>query len=646
MEETINEWMTQNKDKIESISMKVIDIRQEFVKLEIGGNMIQLIIPSSLQDARDASSDNMHSDSTFLVICLEEEVADEALNEALLVLNEKLERVRIELNSLNKVLDNILLVFRYYRCKKPDTSDCSPSHEKEGNISEEARGDLKKTSYLHRSAEEARVQCQEALSKADEYSIMGEILPWCSVSVDPRLGTIEVELEINGIMSCDNVTTALGFCFDSPLIITLNFSDRLWSRNEASLDFFRTMEVSLKPNIARFENMETSIQRVMDELDENTKIALSKYCLPRTHQYGPQVLVPEMVKEYFYYYFTSKKGDDYLLNEEYVAESDNIFVGLLLFLGTRLSTLRNWCVVCKNQLSSFSRLWYCDAELWYASFFNALFPFDPAMKHMLLLYRFEELGLGASVLQELQNSELIDLELSLAVAASTSTRDVFEPYPTFLLKERQIRSRSGFFSNYMAGRNIECVEASESGETGVSIQFSRKRKDSWESNTLDNKMLHILEWLINSFPPVAEMQNCASELELKLKLGISWLQKQFKDDNYCCNRFLQEDCSKNVWLPYNVLRYVLFTNRLSLQLLRDNSMLNVPGSVYQFAVLYNSEREQYIKHCRATEGSVFAFHGSPLWNWYSILRLPTSLTSLFKFVYVDWESLLFAELCT
>eukprot|EP01018_Ginkgo_biloba_P012769 Gb_02126 [translate_table: standard] len=591
MEETINAWMAQNKAKVDSIPLKVIDIDKESVKVEIGGNMIQVVIPYSLQDARDESSNNMNSDHVFLAICLEEAV-DEDLNEAILALNEKLERIRIGPNSFNKVLDNILQIFEHYRCKKLKTSHCS-SPKKEVNESEESP---KKTSYLYKLAEEARLRCEEARSKADKCSIADEILPLCSVSVQPGLGTVKMEIEINGMVCRDNVTTALGFCFDSPLIITLCFGNQLWSVEEGPLEFFPTVEVSVTESRAQLQKMEASIQKVVDELDENMKAAFSYSCLRTLHQYGPQVLVPELVREFFNCSASNVTDDGILNGLGQAADSDNVFVGLLIFIGSRLSTLKSWCVICKRKLSPFSRLWYCEAEL--------------------CLYRFEELDLGATVLQELQNSELIELELSLAVAASTSSLDVFEPYPTFLLNEPEIRSRSGFFSNLMTGRNIESPHTSKSGRSGIS-----KMEDTGKTHNIYNKKLHLLALLINSLPPVAEMQNCENEFELRIKLCKSWLQKLLENKKSCDSQFSEQDYAKVLWLPYNVLRFVLFTNRLSLHLLNGDSKLNVPGSVYQFAVLYDSEREQYYKCCRATKRSVFAFHGSASGNWYSILRL-------------------------
>ena len=113
------------------------------------------------------------------------------------------------------------------------------------------------------------------------------------------------------------------------------------------------------------------------------------------------------------------------------------------------------------------------------------------------------------------------------------------------------------------------------------------------------------------------MQECTSDLELMLKLGASWLTRSCNSGNSKENKFSD---AENVWLPYNVLRYVLITNRLSMHILQENIKLKVPTSLHQFAIFYNYEREHYFDHRRVTEQSLFAIHGSHACNWYSIIR--------------------------
>jgi len=62
------------------------------------------------------------------------------------------------------------------------------------------------------------------------------------------------------------------------------------------------------------------------------------------------------------------------------------------------------------------------------------------------MFKFEEI-FGVKLFPELQqNLHLVELELSLAAKTVFSTRalDIFEPFPTFFLKEREERQRSIF----------------------------------------------------------------------------------------------------------------------------------------------------------------------------------------------------------
>ncbi|GLJ56070.1 hypothetical protein SUGI_1203730 [Cryptomeria japonica] len=544
MEEKINAWIANNRDTAAELGLKIKDCHKEFVNFEVGGYIIQLTMPPVSNFEDTARSDNVNSDSAFVALSIEEE-DDETLMNILEALNEKLERVRIPPDCINKVLDIIAELFGRNSKKQ---------NEQEHQALEE--------SYLYRLVENARMQCEMALAEALEYSNTNGILPRCSVKLNPELEAVELQMDIKAIMSPDHVIKALGFCFDQPLNLYLTFDGGKLYEKEAI--FLGSVDVFVKHGTANILQTSDSLENLMSGMDEGVKHAIVKSCIASMRPYGPHVLVPQFVKEFMH---SIKIGHD------------NIFVDLLLSLGSWLRMLKNWCVFCKSPIPSFSRLWFCDVEL--------------------CLYRFEELGIGASVLQELQNTEVIDLELNLAAAATRNkTRDVFEPYPAFLLKKIEIRNRSGFFSN-----------CTSEGRAAIP--------------DMENKNLELLGELIDSFLPLSEMQKCSSESELVLKLGMSWLQKNNKSTGKISSikaNLSPKDFVEKMWLPYKILRYVLFTNRLSLCLLPDSHRLNIDESLYQFAVFYNSESEQNFEQRRETEGSVFAFHGSHISNWYSIIR--------------------------
>lgn len=73
--------------------------------------------------------------------------------------------------------------------------------------------------------------------------------------------------------------------------------------------------------------------------------------------------------------------------------------------------------------------------------------------------------------------------------------------------------------------------------------------------------------------------------------------------------------------PYDLVRFVLSSNRLSLRHLSDTDSLPVTGTAAQFVVLTaDPEKEAAFAALRASHGSFYAFHGSSGENWYSILR--------------------------
>ncbi|GLJ56186.1 hypothetical protein SUGI_1206470 [Cryptomeria japonica] len=548
MDVKLKGWMAENTESANSVGMIIEEIDKECSKINIGGYMIELNIPN---------------DDYAFALSLEQD-NDETLMDTLVVLNEKLERLKNNPERVNKVLDNLLQVFEKRNCRKRKKT-------------KQAADEIKEP-CLYRLAKDSKLECEKAFLKATESSVLQEILPWCSVRLDPKMEEVELQLELKGILSQDNVTRALGFCFDDPLIIHLYFSSDKWSRTEFCVNNFKDLNVKVKASTAKAKQTMDAISKVVDGQDEKFMAAAFKSSYT-FKQYGPDNLVPEFVNNFFDNCEIGSDGVLYYKGE--AAESNNIIVALLISLGNWMKTLKNKCVICMRELPQFSRLWFCEKEF--------------------CLFSFEEQGLGASVLQELQKSELMDLELTLAFAATKCerNRDVFEPYPTFLLKREELRRRSGFFSSYKHGTHVESCQ--------ISNLYERKH--------LCNKNIELLGQLIGSFPPLSEMQQCSHEMELVLKLGMSWLKSNGNSADLS-----EEDYAEKLRLPYKILTYILITNRLSLHPLHQSSRLNVDKCLYQFAVFYDNNKEKSFKERRKIEGSVFAFHGSPLSNWYSIIR--------------------------
>ena len=133
--------------------------------------------------------------------------------------------------------------------------------------------------------------------------------------------------------------------------------------------------------------------------------------------------------------------------------------------------------------------------------------------------------------------ELIDLEISLAKAAADNyrfmdkLRDVFEPFPPFLLEKRN------------APRLLERF-------------LIRPRETKNETKNMD-----VMRSIIKSFPAVSKMRLCADELDLKAQLVESWLSTP---EGMSLRKSSDKYSGTEVWqLPYNVLQFILSTNKLS-----------------------------------------------------------------------------------
>jgi len=129
-------------------------------------------------------------------------------------------------------------------------------------------------------------------------------------------------------------------------------------------------------------------------------------------------------------------------------------------------------------------------------------------------------------------------------------------------------------------------------------------------NNILNKNISALMSIIKSFPSVLEMRLCVDEAKLKEKLAKSWFSTtkvksvQKLDDGF----------------PYNVLRFILCSNKLSLVFLSEDEdkllkIYNSHSRFYQFAVVQDYPEREVMYTSRINhEVSGFGFHGSPKEN--------------------------------
>jgi ubiquitin-protein ligase len=237
-------------------------------------------------------------------------------------------------------------------------------------------------------------------------------------------------------------------------------------------------------------------------------------------------------------------------------ETSNFFYNMLFYLRDRLENCTNYCYICyMRHKGDSSRMRPCNKEI--------------------CEFRFEEIS-GFSVYPELQaNVNLIILDLSFASASVGSTRalTIFEPFPSFFLKQDQIRGKAGFLS----------------------------KETTYDSKMDSNKDLDALKTAFQAIPePLLIKERChdeASLIEMILSAG-------------------------GTKMTYKLLRYIIATNRLNLVKLEgEDKVSTINATVVQYLVTnHSAEAEAYFEGEKAKSGSFFAFHGSAPENWYSIVR--------------------------
>ncbi|CAK0801600.1 unnamed protein product [Prorocentrum cordatum] len=240
------------------------------------------------------------------------------------------------------------------------------------------------------------------------------------------------------------------------------------------------------------------------------------------------------------------------------AAGPNFFLDLWCGLSSFARRLPGYCPVCLAPHSEDSTAEWCR----------------PCAKE-LCTFRFEELF--SSVRGELVRSRaVVELHIALASAAAMATGDSFEPFPPCFLRHREVRARSGAFE--------------DDGQTG----------------STQNKDMLSLRSALSRVPAVERLALQGSEEGVRALLRGA-------------------GTAEDGDTTYKLLQFVLGSCRLVLEKLEsEEHRLPLPrdaSAVMQFAVLHGPPGPEAVLRARkAAHGSGFAFHGSPLPSWYSIVR--------------------------
>ncbi|KAI5067596.1 hypothetical protein GOP47_0018124 [Adiantum capillus-veneris] len=554
LEHAVASWLASHQEEIGATQLRLSNISGSSLLFQSNSKRIHMSVPTSDEEVFLATAADPDPDSSF--------------NEALLILNEKYERLRPEQDALFIAMEYLLTALKKLEpsCSThsgsgadadddgdDDHDDGSDDEMGEDHTNDYSRGDevdygydmasvddasgssvafmeIRCKGFLYTMAVEAKQQCEAARHQFHNPCTASDTLAWCIVKPDPSGLMIHIKMQIGGIMHDDVAAASLGLPVNFPLRISLEINRDFWCKAQCTS--------SLKIDACHVK-----------ALSDHNKDPSSEDASQKTSVLFLQI--------------HGKKRRDHWLR-----------------------ALPNWCITCWDTLPyKVGRLRTCEKDL--------------------CLYRFEELGLGTAILQEVhKSSELIDFEISIAIAAAASFRDVFEPFPAFLLEKEEMRDRSGWFSKKSKPDIAE--------KSGKHISH-----DKQSNNVSSNKSFPVLKSILNSYPSLEEMQCFKDELQLKKALAKLWLKALESQKHE-----VPEQWRQKAWLPYDVFRFLISSNRLTMSCLKDSEQLDIQGVIYQFAVLHdNPEKEAHFEKRRAEKGgSFFAFHGSPAGNWFSILR--------------------------
>ncbi|CAI2384941.1 unnamed protein product [Moneuplotes crassus] len=239
-----------------------------------------------------------------------------------------------------------------------------------------------------------------------------------------------------------------------------------------------------------------------------------------------------------------------------------LFVNSLLhyymYIICSLDSVLEHCCICRDKLSTKStKIRCCNKEL--------------------CEFSFEE-SEGISIVPEIKN-DLTTFSLDLSIFSECLMSDragqCFEPFPSFLLKDRELRSKRGYLDNVQKARKAE-----------------------------SNKDLKLIRNLIKCMPSPSKISElCQNDNDL-----LTMLESKFKDKG-------------NGKSLYKLLQYLICTNKVSFKKLPDEKRLSGRDGIDEY-IIYNHEasKEQTFQCIKRKYNSRWTYHGSSMENWYSILR--------------------------
>jgi len=292
------------------------------------------------------------------------------------------------------------------------------------------------------------------------------------------------------------------------------------------------------------------------------------------NSYGVSDLLPRLFSEFLAFYFSPPHS----LKPAWFADAltmtrtagSNFFVGLWCGISHFMRTAHSYCFVCLER--------HCGAPV-----VGKIYPCSKE----LCRFRYETFLISAHA-ELARDPKVVELHLSLAAAAADGPPESFEPFPPDFLWNNEVRSRAGAF------------------------------EDRGGDPSSDNKNMPALRAAIKQLPHVEAAAAAGIECEIRDLLD-------------------RQSAGTSAAMAYKFLQFVLGSNRLLLErvVLPEHLLPDLPRQVAQFAVVQNSPAvEVRFEECCATAAGAFgaahrsagpcrrryAYHGSPLFKWYSIIR--------------------------
>lgn len=189
----------------------------------------------------------------------------------------------------------------------------------------------------------------------------------------------------------------------------------------------------------------------------------------------------------------------------------------------------------------------------------------------LCVFSHEEYGLGVNLENSIKNDpDLVDLAITMTHAATTATTarfNPFHPFPSTL----EVKRKSAQDPTVIETHNF--------------ITLNGER---------DNQKVRVVLDLV---PSVEKLSQWVDEGKLK------------------------DNCDELNPLLYPLLRWILASNRSHLKKLEPHEQISEMKTKFQYCLMSSTpEREKRFQELKQQYGSVYAFHGSSLCNWHSIMR--------------------------